>query len=233
MNSSIASRRAMKSRNEKSKSSEKEDSDKEEEENWDAEDKDEDKKKDDEKNGEEKKTTPTKKSPKKDKEKGKDDSDKEEKKSASDEEDRPRSRFTGRPFIRLTCTHCGMKCVTFKEYSTHLFNNRHIQAMRKIAIKQKSALARMRLAQRNAQRELEKNDDSLASRTNFCPLCKLNYRQLKSKHQLSEAHRNMKKFLMPYCRICHITFKSPMLYENHMCSLEHIKVEYIFFLSFS
>lgn len=214
----------MKSRTEKSKSTEKEDSDKEEE-NWENDDKEEkEKKEDDDKSGEEKKPTPTKKSPKKEKEKNKDDSDKEDKKSVSEDEDRPRSRFTGRPFIRLTCPHCSMKAVTFKEYAHHLVTSRHISAMRKIAIKQKSALARMRLAQRNAQRELEKNDDSLAARTNFCPLCKLNYRQIKSKHQMSDAHRNMKKFLMPYCRVCHITFKSPMLYENHMCSLEHIKV---------
>lgn len=216
----------------KSKSSEKDESGKEEE-SWDKDEKDDEKKKSDdsEKSGEENKksSTPKKSSPKKegkekDKEDKDDESDKEDKKSESGEEERPRSRYTGRPFIRLTCTHCGMKCVTFKEYTNHLFNTRHIQAMRKIAIKQKTALARMRLTQRNAQRELEKNDESLVSRTNFCPLCKLNYRQLKSKHQLSDAHRQMKKFLMPYCRVCHITFKSPMLYENHMCSLEHIKV---------
>lgn len=225
----------------KSKSSEKSDSEKEEE-NWEKDDKDDEKKKKDgeeiaDKSGDEKKSTPTKKSPKKEKEKSKEkdkddkdsekESDKDEKKSTksdSEDEDRPRSRYTGRPFIRLTCTHCNQKCVTFKEYSNHLYNSRHIAAMRKIALKQKTALSRMRLAQRNAQRELEKNDDSLASRTNFCPLCKLNYRQIKSKHQLSDAHRQMKKFLMPYCRTCHITFKSPMLYENHMCSLEHIKV---------
>jgi len=34
----------------------------------------------------------------------------------------------------------------------------------------------------------------------------------------------MKKFLMPYCRVCRIGFKSPMLYENHICSLDHLKV---------
>lgn len=238
--SSIASRRAMK----KSKSSEKSiDSDKEEE-NWEKEEKDEEKKKKEtaedaaEKSGDEKKSTPKKASPKKEKskekdkegkdekesEKGSDKEDKKSTKSDSEDEDRPRSRYTGRPFIRLTCTHCNQKCVTFKEYSNHLYNTRHINAMRKIALKQKTALSRMRLTQRNAQRELEKNDEGLAPRTNFCPLCKLNYRQLKSKHQMSDAHRLMKKFLMPYCRTCHITFKSPMLYENHMCSLEHIKV---------
>lgn len=131
------------------------------------------------------------------------------------------------PFIKLTCTHCHKKCVTFNEYSMHLSSNQHVSAMRRIAIKQKAQLARMRLNQRNAQRDIEKSDENLAPRTNFCPLCKLNYRQLRSKHRMSDAHRNMKKFLMPYCRICRLTFKSPMLYENHMCSLSHIKVKYI------
>lgn len=99
--------------------------------------------------------------------------------------------------------------------------------MRKIALKQKSILAQMRQAQRNTQNELEKNSDDLTSKTNFCPLCKLNYKQKKAVHQLSEAHKNMKKFLMPYCKVCNITFKSPMIYENHCCSIEHIKVSFI------
>jgi len=83
----------------------------------------------------------------------------------------------------------------------------------------------MRLAQRNAQREIEdKTDDSNDMRTQFCLLCRLNYRQAKLKHQMSDAHRNMKKFLMPYCTVCRINFKSPMVYEAHRCALEHIKV---------
>lgn len=228
INYSAVTRRTLK----KSKSSEKEDSDKEVE-NWDDEIHEDEKKKDDGENNkdEEKKASPVKKSPKKDKEKDKEESDKEDKKSVSEGEDRPRSKYTGRKFIRLTCQHCAMKCVTFREYSLHLYSGRHIAAMRKVAIKQKTVLARMRQAQRSAQRELEKNDGELAPRTIFCPLCKLNYRQLKSKHQMSEAHRNMKKFLMPYCRVCHITFKSPMLYENHMCSLEHIRVNCTLFIT--
>lgn len=213
----------MKRRSDKSKSSEKE-SDKDEE-TWDNEDKadDDEAKKDEDQKDDDKKST-GKATPKKDKEKD-DASDKEDKKSG-DDDDRPRSRFTGMPFIKLTCTHCHKKCVTFSEYSIHLSSGMHISAMRKIAIKQKGTLARMRLNQRNTQREVEKCDENLAPRTQFCPLCKLNYRQLKSKHRMSEAHRNMKKFLMPYCRICRLTFKSPMLYENHLCSLQHIKVNF-------
>ncbi|KAF5303342.1 hypothetical protein FQR65_LT08255 [Abscondita terminalis] len=126
-------------------------------------------------------------------------------------------------FIKLVCPHCNVKCLTFSKYSVHLHNNRHVTAMRHVAMKQKSVLARMRLSQRNAQRELEKSTDDLAPRTNFCPLCKLNYKQPKATHQASDSHKNMKKFLMPYCRVCRITFKSPMLYETHICSIEHIK----------
>lgn len=96
--------------------------------------------------------------------------------------------------------------------------------MRRVAMKQKGILSQMRLAQRNAQRELEKNTEDLAPRTNFCPLCKLNYKQPKATHQASDAHKNMKKFLMPYCKICKVTLKSPMLYEDHLCSIEHIRV---------
>lgn len=84
----------------------------------------------------------------------------------------------------------------------------------------------MRQEQRSEQRDLEDKSDSTSSQTRsqFCVLCRLNYRHSKAKHQLSDSHRNMKKFLMPYCRLCRIVFKSPMLYEIHRCSLEHIKV---------
>lgn len=97
-------------------------------------------------------------------------------------------------------------------------------AMRKVALKQKSILAQMRAAQRNTQNEMEKSGEDLTPRTQFCPTCKLNYKQRKAVHQESEAHKNMKKFLMPYCKVCSISFKSPMMYENHSCSIDHLKV---------
>lgn len=150
-----------------------------------------------------------------------DTSDKEDKKSGS--ESGEKSPFK-KKHIELLCIHCGRKCLTFAKYKIHLSSGKHIAAMRRVAIRQKAILGQMRLSQRNAQRELEKTTDDLAPRTNFCPLCKLNYKQPKLTHQNSDSHKNMKKFLMPYCKVCKVTFKSPMLYENHLCSLEHIKV---------
>lgn len=217
----------------KSKSNGKDSDDDEKNEDW--EDADEEKKEDDEEKkkegeadgesekkvndeakpeGEEGEETAEKKSPKKEKE----ETDKEDKKSDAG------SSYRKSRYIKLQCLHCGTKSVTFNKYSMHLLSSRHAAAMRRIAMKQKSILSQMRMTQRHAQRELEKTTDDLAPRTNFCPLCKLNYKQPKSTHQNSELHKNMKKFLMPYCKTCKITFKSPMLYENHLCSIEHIKV---------
>ncbi|KAJ9592537.1 hypothetical protein L9F63_015810, partial [Diploptera punctata] len=122
----------------------------------------------------------------------------------------PRSMISGRPFIRLTCPHCYVRCITFKEYTMHLYTSKHINMMRKQSLRHKQTLARMRMNQRQKQRLVEASDEvhgSLAPRTNFCAICKLNYRQLKVKHQGSDSHR------------------SPMLYENHICSLDHLKRE--------
>ncbi|XP_069677621.1 uncharacterized protein [Periplaneta americana] len=138
----------------------------------------------------------------------------------------PRSMITGKHFIPLTCPHCYVRCITFTEYTLHLYTSKHTNTMRKQSLRLKQTLARMRLSQRQKQRILEESEEvhgSLASRSNFCPICKLHYRQLKSKHQASESHRAIKKFLMPYCRVCRIGFTSPMLYENHICSLDHLK----------
>lgn len=128
------------------------------------------------------------------------------------------------PFIKLKCPHCLIRCATFGKYSLHLQSGRHASAMRRVALKQKAILGQMRLVQRKAQRELEKTTDDLAPRTSWCQLCKLNYKQPKLTHQATQAHKDMKKFLMPYCKICKITFKSPMIYESHCCSIDHIKV---------
>lgn len=147
---------------------------------------------------------------------------KNEKENESDSEKKSHKK----EYIKLVCPHCHTQCLTFGKYSLHLHSSRHMVAMRRLAVSQKSVLGRMRLSQRNAQRELEKTTDDLAPRTNFCPLCKLNYKQPKATHQASDSHKQMKKFLMPYCKICRITFKSPMLYETHICSIDHIKVNF-------
>lgn len=136
------------------------------------------------------------------------------------------SRRDGRKFIKLTCPHCAHRSVTFKEYSLHLYSGRHSAAMRRIALRHKATLTRMRVLQRQEQRRVEARDaarGTLPSRTMFCPICKLNYRSLKAVHQLSDSHRQMKRFLTPFCRVCRIQFRSPMLFETHMCSLDHIK----------
>ncbi|XP_018322535.1 zinc finger protein on ecdysone puffs isoform X2 [Agrilus planipennis] len=168
------------------------------------------------------KTGASEKSPKK--EDAKSDKEKKIDGTASDGDDKQTSLSPRRKeFIKLICPHCNIRCITFGKYTLHLTSSKHVLAMRRVANKQKSILARMRLAQRNTQRELEKNADDLAPRTNFCPLCKLNYKLPKATHQASDSHKSMKKFLMPYCKTCHITFKSPIAFETHLCSIDHIK----------
>lgn len=157
------------------------------------------------------------KSPKK--EKKEEGSETEEKKESDGEGERKSSSF-----IKLSCPHCLIRFPTFSKYSMHLQSGRHAASMRRVATKQKTILSQMRLVQRKAQRELEKTTDDLAPRTSWCPMCKLNYKQPKATHQASKAHLDMKRFLMPHCKICKITFKSPMIYESHCCSLDHIKV---------
>lgn len=143
--------------------------------------------------------------------------------------DEPVRRADGRRFIKLNCPHCAHRSITFKEHSLHIYSGRHNAAMRRVAARHKATLARMRVVQRQEQRRVEARDaqrGTLPSRTMFCPICKLNYRSLKAVHQLSDSHRQMKRFLTPFCRVCKIQFRSPMLYESHVCSLDHIKVKY-------
>lgn len=151
-----------------------------------------------------------------------------ETRAVSDDGARKTSGKPGYKFIKLLCPHCKERCVTFKDYQNHLRGPHHVNAMRKLSFRLKQNLARMRVEQRIQQRLEEKNDEIrgvAAGRTNYCHTCKLNYRQERTRHNESEMHKKMKEFLMPTCIICRINFRSPMLFENHICSLEHIKIE--------
>lgn len=113
-----------------------------------------------------------------------------------------------------------------QDYNNHIHSRSHKLVLGRYGLKQKTRLARMRLAQRNAQRQLEKDlKDAEKLTPQFCMLCRLNYRSPKEEHQASEAHRKMKEFLMPYCETCSMSFKSPMSYEIHRCSVEHLRVK--------
>ncbi|XP_046962759.1 zinc finger protein on ecdysone puffs isoform X1 [Vanessa cardui] len=128
------------------------------------------------------------------------------------------------PYVHLSCVHCKEKCATFAGYAKHLLSSKHRAAMSAVARRHKAQLLRMRVAQRGAQRELEAAAGAeLATRTTFCLVCRLNHRTTRHAHNLTDTHRAMKRFLMPFCRICRITFRSPMIYEHHICSIEHLK----------
>ncbi|XP_039754538.1 zinc finger protein on ecdysone puffs-like isoform X2 [Pararge aegeria] len=136
--------------------------------------------------------------------------------------DAPPSHAT--PYVHLSCVHCKEKCPTFSSYAKHLLSGKHRAAMSGVARRHKAQLLRMRIAQRGAQRELEGAAGAeLAARTTFCLVCRLNHRTTRHAHNLTDTHRAMKRFLMPFCRICRITFRSPMIYEHHICSIEHLK----------
>ncbi|XP_045777026.1 zinc finger protein on ecdysone puffs isoform X2 [Maniola jurtina] len=128
------------------------------------------------------------------------------------------------PYVHLSCVHCKEKCPTFSSYAKHLLSGKHRAAMSGVARRHKAQLLRMRIAQRGAQRELEGAAGAeLAARTAFCLVCRLNHRTTRHAHNLTDTHRAMKRFLMPFCRICRVTFRSPMIYEHHICSIEHLK----------
>ncbi|CAH0724838.1 unnamed protein product, partial [Brenthis ino] len=127
-------------------------------------------------------------------------------------------------YVHLSCVHCKEKCATFSGYAKHLLSSKHRAAMSAVARRHKAQLLRMRVAQRGAQRELEAAAGAeLAARTTFCLVCRLNHRTTRHAHNLTDTHRAMKRFLMPFCRICRTTFRSPMIYEHHISSIEHLK----------
>jgi hypothetical protein len=45
-----------------------------------------------------------------------------------------------------------------------------------------------------------------------------------SEHMSSDLHAAISKFLFPQCNVCSTKFYSPMAYEKHIATLNHIKV---------
>ncbi|KAK6629110.1 hypothetical protein RUM43_002927 [Polyplax serrata] len=182
-------------------------------------------------NGVEKKTeeTETKSEEKKEKAKVKKEGEACDGESEYREKEKPkkseeRGDFFRRSFMKLQCPQCSMKCVTFKQYSLHLYHPTHAKAMKQKSQQLKQSLAAMRIAQRARQKKMDEEDlTSMSTKFTFCFICKLSYSQDKSVHQTSDAHKKLKNFLQPYCTVCRISFKSPMSYERHLCSLDHMK----------
>ncbi|CAB0012760.1 unnamed protein product [Nesidiocoris tenuis] len=130
----------------------------------------------------------------------------------------------GKP-ARFKCPHCRYGSETAHEYSRHLDGKKHKQAMMNLSTKLRSKLTGMRIDQRNKQKILdeEARANNMKLRTFYCQICKLNFRTLKSEHFSSVAHKKMKEFLIPFCRLCKIPCKSPWAYENHLSDLSHLK----------
>lgn len=118
-----------------------------------------------------------------------------------------------------------------QEYNNHLHSRGHKSRLSKFRMKQDARLAQMRMSQRTTQNELEATMDTDKVKPQFCLLCHLYYRTPKDEHRESESHRRMKQFLLPYCTICRIPFKSPMAYETHRCSVEHLRVNFCCFFA--
>uniref|UniRef100_A0A2H8THD2 Cip1-interacting zinc finger protein n=2 Tax=Melanaphis sacchari TaxID=742174 RepID=A0A2H8THD2_9HEMI len=131
----------------------------------------------------------------------------------------------GEPFIKLLCPHCEVTCKTFREYEIHLLKIRHRTAMSQLARKRKHELFMFRQDQRKEQKEIDDKATEEDPKTdiNYCKLCQLNFKQPKSDHFSSILHKKIKQFLQPACNVCHLMFASPMRYEHHLCSTNHLK----------
>lgn len=110
-----------------------------------------------------------------------------------------------------------------QEYTLHLKGRAHARAMQRLALRQRSYLSRLRLTQRTAQREIDESLDD-DTRSNYCRLCMLRFKQDREEHNNSSDHSAMHKLMYPYCSICKIRFRRMMGFEHHRCSVEHLRV---------
>ena len=60
----------------------------------------------------------------------------------------------------------------------------------------------------------------------YCKTCKLVFHTKRTDHNQSEMHKLIGKFLSPRCLICNTQYYSPMAYEKHLATVQHLKVIY-------
>ena len=58
----------------------------------------------------------------------------------------------------------------------------------------------------------------------YCKVCKLVFHQKRIEHNASEMHRLINDFLNPRCSVCDTDYFSPMAYERHIATLQHVRV---------
>lgn len=126
---------------------------------------------------------------------------------------------------------------SMQSYSYHLYGSLHKNAIYQTAQRHKAQVARIRVMQRRTQRDLEDaqadlddedeefGDDSTLGASQFCQLCRLNYRTDPEEHKLSREHRQIKRLLKPSCRTCQVGFTSAMDYEVHRATIDHLQAE--------
>ena len=94
------------------------------------------------------------------------------------------------------------------------------------------ALTRMRQKQRDEQKEIErklamtKGTDEKPAPI-YCKTCKLVFHTKRKDHNESKMHKSISKFLSPKCLICSTQYFSPMAYEKHQATVQHIKVIFL------
>lgn len=157
---------------------------------------------------------------------------------AVNNEGRGHPRVGGRLFVELRCPHCpSQRSITFKEYKYHLGSEGHKIQLSRLARKHSVVLRKIRVQQRQEQREIEmkwkeeQSEEFKNSVTRFCNTCKLAFKCLGGNtgegidlHNNSKLHRMQKCYLHPRCSMCHATFPSRMVYEYHIASISHLRV---------
>lgn len=99
--------------------------------------------------------------------------------------------------------------------------------MRKVSQKAQFTLNNLRKFQRERQFEFETKVDNVEEiPSKYCKSCKLYFRQTKVEHIRTDDHRKILIFLRPFCKICDIRFPTPMKYEEHRCTVAHLKTKH-------
>jgi len=128
------------------------------------------------------------------------------------------------------CPHCHARCATFADYRKHQLGREHMAAMRKVLMKIRAELGKIRLSQREAQKELEGQEavrdpeafEALASQ--YCTLCRLSYKEVEGVvHNETEWHRKQRTYQNPSCKTCNMTFPARIAYEKHTGTFTHIQ----------
>ncbi|XP_022247262.1 zinc finger protein on ecdysone puffs-like isoform X2 [Limulus polyphemus] len=125
------------------------------------------------------------------------------------------------------CNHCDVLCPSIERFQSHVNSQNHkISVERSIMMEQQAraeAIARMEATEHLQMLEMRQRQRMPERNVFYCTVCECEYSGSFLGHRRTKEHRKNRDQKYPKCRLCRMTFNSPMEFKKHERTASHKK----------